>query len=80
MIEAIFEGFFSTLGEILAYSLWPLLYFTGWLFLKMVTLGSYPPKHDPMAFGPKQHSEVFVRSIGFCIWVVIAYFVYIYVL
>ena len=73
MIEALAEGFFSVIGELIAYSLWPFFYYSGWVFLKVITAGFYPPKKDPMAFGGKPHSKGFVRFIGFIIWCVAAY-------
>ena len=76
MLEVVAEGFFYAVGEILAYTLWPILYYTGWLFLKTVTFGHYPPKHNPMAFTQKPHSKVFVRTIGFIIWGAVGVWIY----
>ncbi len=80
MLEAAVEGFFYALGEILAYTLWPLLYYSGWLVLKVITFGNYPPKSDPMSFNPNNHSKVFVRFVGFFTWCCIGYVVFKYVL
>lgn len=77
MIEVVVEGFFSALGEILAYSLWPILYYSGWLFLKGVTIGGYPPAENKMMFGTRKHSRAFVRFIGFLVCVIISYYIYV---
>ena len=42
-----------------------ILHKTGWLFLRIVTFGRYPP-HDP-----KEYNEGFAIAVGIFVWVVI---------
>ena len=80
MLEAVVEGFLCTVGELLAYSLWPLLYYTGWLVLKPITLGNYPPKENTIYLSFSGHSKGFVRFVGAIVWIVAGYMIYKYLL
>ena len=58
MIEAVFNFVSSWLVEVL---LTVVFYWPGWLALRLVTLGRYPPR-------PKQtHNVAFVSTIGFAV-------------
>ena len=50
MLDDVAEGFFRTLGELLAHAVFGAIYYTGWLALRIITLGHYPPRYDPMLF------------------------------
>ncbi len=76
MLEEIAEGFFQAIGRVIGYLFVDFLfnivfYYTGWLILKLVTLGRYPPKPEPYGWAPRPHSRGFVIFIGSCAWLVV---------
>lgn len=67
-IDTIIEGVVSIVGEIFAHSLGPLFHGTGWVVLKVVTLGNYPPRARRGEIEAPYYSRVFVSFIGFSLW------------
>lgn len=56
MIEALFEALFYVFSEAF---LTAVFYWPGWLVLRIVTLGRYPPPNGT------PHDNVFVAIVGF---------------
>lgn len=80
MIEAIVQVIFSAFVEFIILNLGTFFYYSGWVILKVITIGYYPPKEHLMAFGAKPHSKVFVGSVGFIAWCAAAYLLLMYYL
>jgi len=72
--DDIAEGFFHTIGRLLAYVFIDFLYngvfyYSGWFVLRIVTLGNYPPKRNPYSWGGENHPRGWVAFVGACTWI-----------
>ena len=81
-MDDIFDKFFGCVFRGIAYTLWELVFSTlfyhlGWFFLKIITIGKYPPIKDKFSFTPSKHSRDFVSTVGLAIFLLalIIYFV-----
>lgn len=64
----VFEIVFQVLGE----PVFKLLFGTGWLVSRIVTLGHYPPDRDNLWTNEQAYSKGFVAFIGFLFWLAVA--------
>lgn len=65
--EGLFRGLFRFIGQFIVEVIAEIvLHKTGWLFLRLVTLGRYPPPD------PRPYAEGFVIAAGIVVWAVIA--------
>lgn len=68
-LDAIAEVVIKTLGRLLVGVVFAkMFYWPGWLILRGVTVGRYPPKK------PVRHSEEFVGALGFAVILVCVLF------
>ena len=71
-MSAVIEVALEMVLTVFAELFWPLLYYTGWIVLKVITLGSYPPKqHSISPFTSVDHSRSFVKAVGIIAWLAI---------
>ena len=65
--EGLFRGLFRFIGHVIVDVITEIvLHKTDWLFLRLVTLGRYPPPD------PRPYAEGFVIAVGIVVWAVIA--------
>lgn len=67
-IDTIIEGVFSVVSEVFSHSLGPVFRWTGWCALRVITLGTYPPRARPGVSEAPYYSRLFVGFVGFSIW------------
>jgi hypothetical protein len=71
VVEIIFEAILSVVGRVIGYILIELIfqvicYLTGYAFLKIVTVGTYPKKF--FLPGSDEKSDYGVCLVGFLVW------------
>ncbi len=69
MAEVILESLFSILGAFFEFLIWPLFYYSGWMILKVITLGKYPSSNATI----DGDNSGFVKLLGITFWLLIIY-------
>ena len=67
-LDTIVEGIVSIVSEVFSHSLGPVFRWTGWIVLRTVTLGNYPPRRQRGTVEAPHYSRLFVGFVGFFVW------------